>query len=455
MDGIGYAATVKWNFELFGGHHLLYNPLVAVFYKISPFDALETGKIINALFAAAILWLFYGIIQTKNKEDHKAFWLVFFLGSSFAIMRFATENETYIVPIFFSLLGTYYYLKNQTHKNKFLLFWSGLWLSIACLFHQIHFFWWLITLAFLAYQEGVFSKKTLFFAISAWTVPIVYVLVLTQYYHRELSFSNLSGLVFETFHSGSSSLQINLIGIARQLVSMARTFIQIHHFSLFFMLKFQFLLLFAIFFVAVFVYYIFKWKPKFRLSYEMIYLLAISMVQLFFALLSLGNSEFMVMIPVLVALIFHYCEDIDLKKFKILAITLFCWNVLLGLVPSHFFQFSPYPKILPLISKNPNSKFITDNYGTLLCLNQYKTGQNLPNLLNMDGIATYEIIIDSLLQKNEIIYTNLGKNALLFDTGYFLKNNKDDLSTKYHLTVWDSVETFRGKHYLYRVISKR
>ena len=64
-------------------------------------------------------------------------------GLSFSVVRYATENETYIVPLFFALLASYNYLKFiTTGRNRYALY-AGIWAAISVLFHQTYIFWWL------------------------------------------------------------------------------------------------------------------------------------------------------------------------------------------------------------------------------------------------------------------------------------------------------------------------
>ncbi len=71
-------------------------------------------------------------------------WLLL-AGSCFGVLRFATENETYIQPLLLALLASVAWAQSlQTEKNarRWLLL-AGLLAALACLVHQLMVWWWL------------------------------------------------------------------------------------------------------------------------------------------------------------------------------------------------------------------------------------------------------------------------------------------------------------------------
>lgn len=456
IDGIGYAASVKWNFDLFSGHHLLYNPVILFFTKIFPFDVLAVAKMVNAFIATMILLSLYFIISIYQKNETLKFWLIFFSGASFCIMRFATENEVYLFPVLFSLLGTYNYFKWLKNPNNINLFFLGFWLSFACLFHQIHFFWWLVTLFFVM-KISTFNIKSIFiFSISALIVPLTYAFVLVIYFQKELSFENYFELIFETFHSGSSSLGISFLGIARFLISIVRSFFQIHHHVLIFLNNYPVMYILFVIFILGLIYFIVKWRPVLKFNSNVhFYLFSVIFFQLFFALLSLGNSEFMVMISVIFTMILSSLENIDLPKFKILVLIMFFWNLFFSLLPNYLFHFTSYKSISSKVEQNPDKIFIISDYGTTQNELMYKNGFLSKNLVNIDRNKNYKILIDKYLSNNTIIWTDYGPNLITYETGYFLNSVSKDFQNNYIFKKSDSIQTFRGKHYLYQIISRK
>jgi hypothetical protein len=129
LDAYGYASYVKQGENLFLSHHLLYNAIGFLWVKFielfGSFDTLLTLKAMNAALASASL-LVLGIILKQHGFGLKKVcaWLCF-VGSSWGVMRFATENETYIAPILFSLLASLYLLKHLKNKKEHQILLSG------------------------------------------------------------------------------------------------------------------------------------------------------------------------------------------------------------------------------------------------------------------------------------------------------------------------------------------
>ena len=67
-------------------------------------------------------------------------------------MRYVTEGETYIIPLFFSLMASYGASRKQS------AFGCSMLAALACLFHQIHVFWWM-GLALFFWKETEKSER--------------------------------------------------------------------------------------------------------------------------------------------------------------------------------------------------------------------------------------------------------------------------------------------------------
>ncbi|MDX9847542.1 MAG: hypothetical protein RBT74_11225 [Tenuifilaceae bacterium] len=116
VDGYGYACHVKFGEALFQSHHLLYSFLGYLWYNLFAvlgfsLDVLSSLIIMNALSASVSLMLLGYILMHLFGNNAKVLSWIFFVGSTWGVMRFATENETYLVPIVFSLAGSLFYLK--------------------------------------------------------------------------------------------------------------------------------------------------------------------------------------------------------------------------------------------------------------------------------------------------------------------------------------------------------
>src|SRR5690606_7110177 len=112
------------------------------------------------------------------------------------------------------------------NKLKFVLL-SSFFAAVACLFHQIHFFWWLgLMFGFFVVHK---SFKTLFFYIlPAWIVPLGYISVVVFYKKLPLNLENLLHFVLRDFYKGSVIAEFGLKTIFFSLVSLVRTFLQVH-----------------------------------------------------------------------------------------------------------------------------------------------------------------------------------------------------------------------------------
>ena len=146
LDSYGYGYSVKYGVELFSAHHLLYNFFNHNIYLVvssvfSGIDALKLMQATNALFSLLSLLVVRQLIVKQSHNIYRANVWTFFIAASFGVMRFSVEAETYIIPIFFSLISTYFYFEYLKEKKISLLILCSFFISLACLFHQIHIFW--------------------------------------------------------------------------------------------------------------------------------------------------------------------------------------------------------------------------------------------------------------------------------------------------------------------------
>ena len=113
-DGWYYAASVKNGHEIFHPHHLLYNALGLVFSWLpskAGFEIISCMKVMNAFFAFLALIIIQQILYSFKISERSVVIISCLAGFSFSVLRYATENETYILPLFFALLASYNYQK--------------------------------------------------------------------------------------------------------------------------------------------------------------------------------------------------------------------------------------------------------------------------------------------------------------------------------------------------------
>jgi hypothetical protein len=132
-DSYGYACEIIKG-DWISGHHLLHKYFIGFVWKVAQFlgifaDPLQVGFWLNAGFGALSLTILNNILNLKNFSVHSRFYWVLFVASCFVFVRYSSENETYIFPIFFTLLGWYQQLQKKA-------WFALLFYLIAVGFHQ-------------------------------------------------------------------------------------------------------------------------------------------------------------------------------------------------------------------------------------------------------------------------------------------------------------------------------
>lgn len=469
IDSWGYAAYISQGENLFLSHHLFYNAhgflwvkLIGLAFSI---DTLKLLIVVNALFAAATLYILGKTLQLLRVEAKKVVVWVAFAGGSWAIMRFATENENYIIPIFFSMLGSYFFFRSMKDNRMLMFFYSGLFASIACLFHQVMFFWWLSLLIGIAFNRK--SKPIIWYAAPAIIVPLAYILVLVFYYSQPLSLDALMRFVFRDYYSGAAGVSTGLGGFIFFFISLFRTFFQVHgyianlfHFSLLFYfggLAAAILLLFS---------FIKLWKTRWnwvnvKEQVVWVHLLAITL-QLLFALLSSGNTEFMVMIPMLLAIVLSQIAENEYRFIGLLATGMLVWNLSFGLIPLRFYELDNTntlaAKVLAAQKENKPQLYILFNKPRVENEVKYNVGDYPKNIISgiqRDSLCTITSRIDDALAKNIPVLTDcINRPHTISRESLVVSNDYANLFAGYKYQKVDSVQTLTGKYFLYLISRK-
>ena len=472
VDALNYAADIKWNIMLFSSHHLLYNAFGYVLYHFCQhlgweIAALPLMKIANAIFAALNLIVLNKILVLLTTSLSKRISLLFFVGSSFAVMRFATENETYVIPIFFSLIANFYLIKylNGSPKSSYVVI-SGVWAAMACLFHQIHFFWWLgILISFLLFTENNRSKLFTYYVLTALIVPIIYLVVIKFYTHQSLSIENITHYVFRDYYTGTAHTEITSLNFTFTIINFFRTFFQVHGLMFFVFKKGSIYVLPAMvsFLLVTYSFYSlsrFKLSSIFSISSRPVFYsqLIVLILHFSFAFYSVGNSEFMVMIPFQICILIA-CF-ITIKTIPVMAVSLafLIWNFSYGVFPNYYYDFTGNRKLAVYAEKNPDCYFIFQNKEELeseVFYEERKTLYNLwpqPSHLELANTDTLTELITNACQNGKTIITDCYDNGTRFNRRGLIAGEANYLFFKnYTLTPFDSIETFYGKHKLYRI----
>ena len=469
IDAWGYALYIKQGINLFLPHHLLHNSIGFLWVKALGFfinaDTLKRLIVLNALFAAATLYLFGLTLLLLGNETKRIIVWVAFAGSSWAIMRYATENETYIIPMFFSLLGSYFfikYLKNNRLRNIVL---SGLFAAAACLFHQVMFFWWLSLLIGVAFRKKV--KPFIWFGLPALLVPISYLLVLVFYDGQPLTLNAFLRLVFNDYYSGAAGISTGLGSFVLLGIGVIRSFFQLHgyianlsHFNYLYFIGASISIILLI--GALFEFGQIRWnRVKVKKQAVWVHLLAIVM-QMLFALLSSGNTEFMVMIPLLSVIVLSQLISNEIRFIGLFSLGMLLWNFSVGLLPLHFYSLDNSNVLSAQIIRGHKDViqplYVLFSRPRIENEVEYYTGrhpQNLVTGIQYDDINAVKARIDETIAKGIPVLTDCyNRPHTISRETLVVSNNYEKLFSDYCHQKVDSIQTLTGWLYLYSVTRK-
>jgi hypothetical protein len=249
-------------------------------------------------------------------------------GASWGMLRFTSENETYILPILFSLLGVN--ALEKAKENGQPLYWAGFWFAFACLFHQLQVWWWIATLVgVIAYNR----KQVIAYILPALVVPIGYLLVHFLVWEKPFTVEALSTSIFQVLVEGNLAT-VNLSStFLLWLVGIGRSVLQIHGYLLMLPgLDMKWYLAFTILPLA-FVYLVWQlWKSRKQINFTVLPLgWVLPVLLLVFSFYSGGNAEFLVGLPI--ALLLWLQPTLEGNTIRNLARWVLAWNVSLGLAP--------------------------------------------------------------------------------------------------------------------------
>lgn len=480
VDAWGYAGDIKYGRNLFYPHHLLYNAtgfsLKNILNSLGFYpDVMRMLIFINGVFAWLAMIVLYNIVRKFNNSVIKSLALVAVAAFSFGIWRFATENETYILPIFFSLLASYFFIdftfesKDYKQKAYCRVFLSGLFAAVACLYHQIHVFWWLGlwgTVFFMTFRQNIWFW--LVFTLPLILVPLTYILVLNLNLKQEITLTNLWYFVMHDFYSGAVGGKLGIKHLLLGLVNLFRSFVQIHgSFSV--VLKKSILYIIpALFALIAFIYgFIIFWRN--RLNVKIIFKpvffahLVIFILQWLFAVYNVGNAEFMAMLPVLLVIMLSAECPVPQKGLLAVALALMIWNFSFGIWPNHKYRFAADEELANIVIADSTSTFILVERGIVATKYQYIKGKLPGNTLanpafyasRPDKNIDLKTKLDSLLDQKLNVFTDCTGRPPLLNRAAILDNVTDaKFFENYKLIPDDSFQTIAGKHILYKVSYK-
>ncbi|MBX7243527.1 MAG: hypothetical protein K1X92_17440 [Bacteroidia bacterium] len=412
IDAWYYAAAIRHGHALFLPHHLLYNAFYYSLVKIAAFFSVKTDilaftKILNSLFAGLGLLMLQKILE--RMQILPAFQAVALLitGFSFGYWRFAIENETYVLPLSFSLIASFCYLQFLHSRRISLLILSGVLASLAALFHQIHIAWWLGLAAGLWIAEKKNERKNLlFFGLTAFLIPLAYLSVWVFYEGKSPGLQPLLQFILHDFTTGEARIQPGIMPFLLTPVNLFRSFFQLHGDTLPMLKTQKTAWLITGLCVCLTIAGVYLWKTTqntpappsvkatipdtFRKTHIMILLLHILMI-----FIASGNAEFTAMIPPLFFILLTPAIQTRIPLSSALTLSLIpaIWNCYFGILPRQ----NPITEYLltqkaAFIRLHPDALFILNDKPLIENLFYYETGkenqyhiENTPAVLQQKG----------------------------------------------------------------------
>ncbi|GAD06077.1 hypothetical protein PORCRE_1799 [Porphyromonas crevioricanis JCM 15906] len=391
LDSLAYARYMREGSEIFSPHHLLYHVPSHLFGCLIGTDwILEWMCAFNAIGAGLCLWMSARIISRllssvepdihtdrdlpPSLPRYSVAFALLGLGSCYGFVRFATDAETYIYPLFWALLATDVWLKQRLDSSCFSR-WSTLWvallMAVACLFHQIYFFWYLgLGVSYLLVGTPKERLRTaLLYALGGSVVPVVYAFCFCLDSYTEAP--NLLIYIFYDYYLHPEvGLFLSPKLFVLSLANLARSFYQLHGYIIPFLKHYPlwtigvagalWMLLSALSaylrcrkihlqFVAR------RGRCRGR-DCASIFLL-IFFLQLGFAALAGANAEFMTMLPFLLFFFSFARRSRWLYALRPLAFSLVLWNFSLALFPSHFYSLQPIRGQAEFVLHHPDAQY--------------------------------------------------------------------------------------------------
>ncbi|MDF7809763.1 hypothetical protein [Hymenobacter sp. YC55] len=484
LDAWYYAACVRHGHELFQPHHLLYNAVGWLWLRMLPaqVDVLAALKVLNALaFGGCLLVLRDLLRRVGGATAPVAGWLLV-VGSSFGMLRFATENETYILPLLLSLLASRSWWRAALENKSRQWITAGGWAAAAALLHQIHAFWWLaLLLGTLTAGPVGRWRKVVLYVLPALVVPLAYMAAMPSW---KLPFTPLAfwHFVFHDLYTGHAGARPSGRTLLLTTINLIRTFGQVHGSTLALLKRWPapggLALLSAVLMLLAFRR---LWKTRragasgFLGSFPQVFpasavvpqrlfwrthLLALAL-QVGCAVWAEGNAEFMVMLPALLALLLVNMPDID-AALPWAGTSLLLWNLTFGLLPAYALRLTNTAPLLARIQQEPGAWWLLADPNLILNQLHYHTGQATgpANVLPAPALlvqrpgqspARFRAWLAARRAAGQHVYTDALGGPNLLDRARLTQGGDEvqrQLLTGYRLARIDSFATSFGPVYL-------
>jgi len=473
IDAYYYAASIKHSGELFHPHHLLYNFTGYLCLKIIQgigisSDVLTLLKIINALVAVGCLLLFNRLLLRMEKNSGEIAGFLIIAASSFAFWRYATENETYIFPLAFSLAASLGFLNYLKERRSRYLFVAGIFSCVAVLYHQIHLLWWFGLFIGIILQTKKW-KEIFLFTLPVLLVPLVYIIVFIVLTNRGVINVNLIRFVLRDFYTGGVNMSFDWSNLYLTGINFIRSYIQVHGLIFLLMKKSVLYVLPGILAVTLAVSALVQHKCITGNAKGMngIFIKthgSIFGLQLLLALFAVGNAEFMVMLPILSFLIIAGIYDVNKRFLYIAGIGLFVWNISYGIIPLWKVDQTQHQQIIEWVDTHNRDLFILNEDQHIISKIYYSSGkEEVPNIQKSpehmvsrgQSLSLLVDRIDSSFAKGDRVFTDCIDRPKIISRDQLLSQGfNQDFFSRYLSIPIDSVTSVGGTYYLYEIFTK-
>lgn len=456
IDSWYYAACVKHQNDIFGNsHHLFYNYFGLQTWHlinfIHPVSAANALLLMNAFAASISLLLFIQIIKIAGYSLSNAIILAVLAASSFGFLRFATDAETYVLPIMWTLASAYAYLKSNTLVNTFL---AGVFAVLAICTHQLQI-WWALALIIHTWK---FSGRGIRHGFLLTSILLITPLIYYQFYvvgrYCNVSFI---GFLLGQYSSGGAGIDISIKALVLTLINFLRTFLQVHGQIGFLFNQYFVSSCLVVITLAGLVYLAFtrrqeilKIEKKNSNHRTAILFLLTAIFNILFAFLSSGNAEFMAMLPFLLIAFMAFRYQLTLDNTLIIpALIMLVWNLCSGIIPSACLNISRTDTQVKFYKQHSEALFVFENKAQVENQFCYLYGfEDQNRFIKLSDITQY-------LDSAKSIYTDLGNINTKYSRAALLKNHEEnDLLSAFTLIKSDSFQNLYGKNYIYLVRKK-
>lgn len=459
-DAYGYALG-----EEIGPHHLLFDLLTQWLRKtwhLTPLQVLASMKSINAI-AGGIAVVCAGNIL-KKIEVPFIFWHALLCGVSFGMMRFATENEAYILPLAFALAATYSFVQYLIQDKSIHLILTWICVAVSILFHQSYIFWALGIFISMVLQKKPHSR------IIVPVVAAVGVILIYTYFALKQQ-QQLAHWVVQDAREGLVDLSPGFENFKFTAINLMRSFVQIHgNIPILLQGSFYLWILAAISVVFLFLsigvlFAKTKLNKYSKNKHFLLLFICIFLLHLGFAWFSVGNAEFMVMLPTILVFIVAIVFSVKRMALVFLTLGMALWNLSVSLIPLSTKDLNNRSIEMQKVQGLGDVIFIShhrielENYIAVHVSSGTIKNTSFPLLLKSPADAENEDDLSQFIalqqRAGKDIYTDCIRYPEIQNRKKMFGGNKNAVFfQKYGTTVVDSFPTMAGWVYISRIDGK-